>query len=249
MKLFVVGTITSSTTERIINPLNARRCVTTIKFAAPKSTIVNSSRDPTRSHTSEWIKNKITFVGESEHQSLDEPNGELARVISLLNVIIFHIGNVPHILRVLSERISGVLACVGPLEVLLSGIFCRHADSIEIKRVRFIPRIALGVPHDDFVATGESTTRVQPVSKLPHYSIAQPKTEPPEDRRKFDIQGKDFIVLDEISDLPAKAAAVSKSRNNFFDNALLPFEIGGQIRLLLVGLADIVGRRSDDQIE
>lgn len=62
----------------------------------------------------------------------------------LLDMIVFDVGNNPHISGVFPARISRDLAPLRTLKILLVWVFLRNADRIDIKNVL----ITLGEPED-----------------------------------------------------------------------------------------------------
>src|SRR5437016_12824269 len=89
----------------------------------------------------------------------------------LLHVVGLHVGEYPDVARVLSQRVSAVLAGVLPLPGSLAGILLGDPNGIEVEGVG----VTLGEPQDHFVAPREAPGAVQPVFEVPDDAIAQPK--------------------------------------------------------------------------
>lgn len=91
--------------------------------AADEATAVNSGRHARGSHTREGVEHHSSRLGHRQHQTLDQAYGELARVISLLDVVALHLRDAPNILGVLALRVAGWLAHVRSLEGFFPGYF------------------------------------------------------------------------------------------------------------------------------
>src|SRR5579885_979478 len=117
-------------------------------FLAPKGVpAVSQGRDQRRADPGERVENPVAYVREREHTALDELDRELTGMDGLLGVVGLHVRNVPqralpvarhdlpHVRRVLAERVPGGLPMLLALEVGLPGVLRGDADGIEIERV------------------------------------------------------------------------------------------------------------------
>lgn len=90
---------------------------------------------------------------------------------------------------------------------------------------------------------------MQAVFEMPDDAIAQLQPMILEDMVNNGVQRKDFAVLNMVADLPANRSPVVKKPHAFRNHlGLAPDVVLKQVPAL-VGFADIVGRRRDDQLD
>jgi hypothetical protein len=88
---------------------------------------------------------------------------------------------------------------------------------------------------------------MEPVVKVPNNSVPKLETELLEDRVKPDVQGKDFALLDVISDLPRDVALGVEYPVEFSDNGPEPLKVMFKSHHGLILLADVVRGAGDDE--
>lgn len=81
--------------------------------------------------------------------------------------------------------------------------------------------------------------------EMPYDPVSQMKFQFRKNRKKNNIQGKDFTVIHIISNLPADASLIMTDSYAFLDNFFLPGEIIIQIDFLLIVFSNIIWRGSD----
>jgi len=86
-------------------------------------------------HANEWIQNPLSFVGQCQHETLEQFHRTLARMDSFFHVVRFHVGDFPNVTGVLAQRVATKLALLRPLEILFLRVFLRHPDGIQIEGV------------------------------------------------------------------------------------------------------------------
>ena len=134
---------------------------------------MQGSRNAGGSNAGKWIEHQVPWVGQGENQPFNQANRKLAWVVGLLDMVAFYVGDVPHVLGVLAQRIAGVVASVGPLEVAFPRILRGHAHIVKIENIGLVLRSRFGVPHNHFVAAGKAAFVVQAMAELPDDPIAQ----------------------------------------------------------------------------
>src|SRR5438094_159711 len=102
----------------------AQGYVLCILLRAPKPPSVKHGGDSSGCYPRERIENETIFGRKRKDESLDETNGELARMCRLFDMIAFDVWNLPNVLWILSLRVPRELACTGALVVALARIFC-----------------------------------------------------------------------------------------------------------------------------
>src|SRR5947209_4155086 len=95
---------------------------------------------------------------------------------------------------------------------------------------------------------GQALRAMQAVLEMPDDAVAQFQARGFEHRIERDIQGNDLAIVDVIADLPADRAARMQEAHAFVDDVGLRFDVALEARSALVALADIIGRRGDDQL-
>ena len=90
---------------------------------------------------------------------------------------------------------------------------------------------------------------MQPVSEVPNYSISQDEAMLCEQWIKNNIKWNDAAVINKIPDLPANRATLVKKSHTFRNSAVLSTQVLFKYSSLFIGLAEIVWRRRDDQLE
>src|SRR5207248_5711452 len=192
------------------------------------------------------IDDEIPGGRERDDEPFDQLDRELAWVDRLLHVVGLHVGEDPHVARVLSQRVAAVLADVLPLPGSLAGVLLGDPDGIEVEGVG----VTFGEPQDHLVASREAARAVQAVLEVPDDAIAQPKLVMPlETWEQHDVEREDAVGLDVVADLPADAAARTQDADAFRDHGRLSGHVFAERTLAgpLVRLADVVrGRRNDE---
>src|SRR6185503_16668875 len=89
---------------------------------------------------------------------------------------------------------------------------------------------------------------MEPMLEMPYDPIAKLQTVFAEDRVKHDVERNDLAIRDVIADLPAQRSARMQQAHAIRNHLCLCLHIGFEWRALLVGFADVVGRRSDDEL-
>ncbi len=161
-----------------------------------------------------------------------------------LDVIVLHVRNNPYVAGILPKRIARVLSNLRSLEIFLSWIFLRYADSVEIEDVF----VRLSEPQNRFIATGKAVLAVQSVLEAPNDPVAELQAELFANSIDIDIERKDLAVLrDMIPCLPAEASILSEYPSALTQGFLLLLEVVFKLKTFLVSLTDIVRRRSYDK--
>jgi len=176
---------------------------------------------------------------------LNKAHRKLAGMRCLLDVITFHIGDVPDILRIFAQGIPGRLAGLFAFVMFLAGILRRNPNLVEVENVV----IRFRVPHDGFVAPGEASLVMQAVAEMPDDSVPQLQLMLLENRGKFNVERCNLSVVDKITYLPTKAARVFQARNKLINHSRLPRKVFFKGLFGFVCLPNIVGRGCHDQIE
>lgn len=164
---------------------------------------------------------------------------------SLLDVVRLHVRDVPYVRGILPQRISRCLPSVWSLEVLLAGILRGNANWIDIE----IVVVRLREPHDGLVSSGKSLCAVQPVAKAPDDSVAQLQSMRLEHVVQDNVQRHDFSIAHVIAHLPTKRSIGVKRPHALGYDGFLLLQVPLQACALLVGLSDVVGRGSDNQLD
>ena len=204
----VAWPVASLAGQRLVDPSPAFSNVVLVDFTTPESSGSDCRRNPSGGHPGKGIKHEAIGIGQCEDEPFDQGHRELARVLSLLDVIALDVRYVPDVFRVLSLRIAGVLAGPRALIVLLPGILLRHQDRVQVENVV----VRLGVPEDHFVAAAESVSAMQPVPESPNDAVPHLQAQRFEDRMEEVVERQDrsrsppAAVKYVIADLPADAA-------------------------------------------
>ena len=83
---------------------------------------------------------------------------------------------------------------------------------------------------------------MQTVAEVPDDAIAQLEASFPEERVEEGVKRHNLAVVDEIAHLPANRPLRMKQPDALADHLILLVEIGVQISLSLIRLAEVVGR-------
>jgi len=97
------------------------------------------------------------------------------------------------------------------------------------------------------VPAGEAARAVQSVLEVPDDPIAEREAVTLEERVEEDIEREDLASGDVVSHLPADAAVVGEHPDAFGNDVRLLGQVGIERPPSLVRLAEVVGRRGDDQ--
>src|SRR4029077_9757651 len=181
------------------------------------------------------VDDQITGLGEREHQPLDQLDRELTGMDRLLDVVVLHVRDHPHVTRVLAERMAGRLPRARTLEVPLARILLWHPHRIEMEDVG-----GAGEPEDRLVTAREATRAVEAVLEVPHDPVPERESVTLEDRMEQDVEREDLAALDMVADLPRDAPARSEDADTLRDHRRLLREVDGQRAAALVRLPQIV---------
>jgi len=69
------------------------------------------------------IQDEVVLLREREHQTFYELDRELARMFRLLDVVVLHVRNDPHVARVLAQRVEEYWPAFGPCNTSCRDIF------------------------------------------------------------------------------------------------------------------------------
>jgi hypothetical protein len=53
-----------------------------------------------------WVNHKIILIRQCKYEPLDKLNRKLAWMDGLFHMVVLHVGNYPHVTRILAERIA-----------------------------------------------------------------------------------------------------------------------------------------------
>lgn len=117
----------------------------------------------------EGVEHPISLVRKRQHQSLNQFNRKLARMLGLLDMVALYIRNHPQIARILTKRITRILTRFRPFEILFPGVFLGYADGIKVENIL----VGLREPDDCLVAAGKPAAAMQAVLEVPDDPIAK----------------------------------------------------------------------------
>src|SRR3972149_6285526 len=83
--------------------------------------------------------------------------------------------------------------------------------------------------------------------EVPDDAVPQLESEFVERRPEGDIERHDFVIVNEVADLPTDRAILRQHADAFFNDPRLTLQIVVKLHPPLVTLSDVMGRRCDDQ--
>jgi len=159
-------------------------------------------------------------------------------MLSLLDMVALDVRNHPDVSRILTQRVTRILAGLWTFEMFLSRIFLRYPHGVKIEHIV----VGLGKPDNRFVSPREAAATVQPVLEVPDDTITHPEPEPGEDGIQDRVQRDDRSTVHIVSHLPANTTSLRQHTHTLGNDLRLLLKVEVEMEPLLVLLADVVRR-------
>lgn len=209
----------------------------------PPSTVHNGG-DDCCANPEKRVKDRVVRPSHGKKKTLNEFHRKLTRVNGLLNVVALDVWYFPDIAGILPQRVAGEATYVRPLKMALPRIFLGHADGVKVEEIV----VRLREPVDRLVSARKASPAMEAVLEMPDDPISHLEVEVPEYRVEHGVERDDGSLFDIVAYLPTYVSVRSENTNTFgYDRFLLRYVVT-ETQSGFIFFANIVGRRSDNQL-